>query len=193
MRPTYGVPQDDGSCQSHRCPPSHHEMALTPKYAQASMLAPRPSQPSTGSPMLSAPVSPYHQQESMMPSGTPAANSSCHLVPFASMGGGKSPHAAARSLVWVDGTLACYHRDDTAIAELGSSFTASLVLSLPPTPNHGGDSRRVDGTLTCYHRGGNVIAELGPSFLADSVFSHPPSTNDGGERRLGGMPCFGTQ
>jgi hypothetical protein len=108
-------------------------------------------------------------------------------------GGGESPHAAARSLIWVNGTLACYHRGDTAIAELGSSFTASLFLSLPPTPNHGGDSQRVDGTLACYHRGGNAVAELGPSFLADSVFSHPPSTNDGGERRLGGMPCFGTQ
>jgi hypothetical protein len=108
-------------------------------------------------------------------------------------GGGKSPHAAARSLVLVDGTLACYHRGDTAIAKLGSSFTASSVLSLPPTPNHGGDSRRVDGTLACYHRGGNAIAELGPSFLADSVFSHPPSTNDGGERRFGGKPCFASQ
>jgi hypothetical protein len=107
--------------------------------------------------------------------------------------GGKSPHAAARSLVWVDGTLPCYHRGDTTIAELGSSFTASSVLSLPPTPKHGGDSGRVDGTLACYHRGGNAIAELGPSFLADSVFSHPPSTTDGGERRLGGRPCFVSQ
>jgi hypothetical protein len=108
-------------------------------------------------------------------------------------GGGKSPHAAARLLVLVDGTLACYHRGDTAIPELGSSFTASSVLSLPPTPNHGGDSQRVDGTLTSTHRGGNAIAELGPSFLADSVFSHPPSTNDGGERRLSGRPCFASQ
>ncbi len=97
-------------------------------------------------------------------------------------GGGKSPHAAARLLVWFDGTLTCYQRGDTAIAELGSSFTASSVLSLLPTLNHGGDSRRVDGTLTCYHRGGNAIAKLGPSFLAGLVFSHPPSTNDGGER-----------
>jgi hypothetical protein len=91
MRPTYGVPQDDGSRRSHRCPPSHHEMALTPEYAQASAWAPRPSQPSTGSPILSAPVSPYHQQGSTMPSVAPAAYSSRHLVPFASMGGG-SPH-----------------------------------------------------------------------------------------------------
>jgi hypothetical protein len=91
MRPTYGVPQDDSSRQSHRCPPSHHEMALTPNYAQASAWAPRPSQPSTGSPLLSAPVSPYHQQGSTKPSVTPAASPSCHLVSFASMGGG-SPH-----------------------------------------------------------------------------------------------------
>jgi hypothetical protein len=92
----------------------------------------------------------------------------------------------------VNGTLACYHRGGNAIAELGSPFNASSVLSLPPTPNPGGDSRRVDGTLACYHRGGNAIAELSPSFLADLVFYHPLSTNDGGERRLGGMPCFGT-
>ncbi len=91
MRPTYGVPQDNGSRLSHRCPPSHHEMALTPEYTQASARAPRPSQPSTGSPMSSAPVSPYHQQGSTMPSAAPAAYSSRHLVPFASMGGG-SPH-----------------------------------------------------------------------------------------------------
>jgi hypothetical protein len=91
MRPTYGVSQDDGLRRSHQCPPSHHEMALTPKYAQAAAQAPQPSQPSTGSPMLSAPVSPYHQQGSTMPSGAPAAYSSRHLVPFTSMGGG-SPH-----------------------------------------------------------------------------------------------------
>jgi hypothetical protein len=66
-------------------------MALTPEYAQASARAPRPSQPPTGSPMSSAPVSPYHQQGSTMPSAAPAAYYSRHLVPFASMGGG-SPH-----------------------------------------------------------------------------------------------------
>jgi hypothetical protein len=91
MRPTYGVAQDNGSRRSHQCPPSHHEMALTPEYVQASARALRPSQPSTGSPMLSAPVSPYHQQGSTMPSAAPAAYSSCHLKPFASMGWG-SPH-----------------------------------------------------------------------------------------------------
>ncbi len=139
MRPTYGVPQDDGSRRSHRCPPSHHEMALTPKYAQAFARAPRPSQPSTGSPMSLVPVSPYHQQGSTMPSAAPVAYSSCHLVPFASMGGGKSPHAAARSLVWVDGTLACYHRGGKTIAELGPSLLADSVFSHPPSTNDGGE------------------------------------------------------
>jgi hypothetical protein len=91
MRPTYGVPQDDGSRWSHRCPPSHRKMALMPEYAQASARAPQLSQPLTGSPMLLAPVSPYHQQRSTMPSAAPAAYSSHHLMPFASMGGG-SPH-----------------------------------------------------------------------------------------------------
>ncbi len=91
MRPTYGVPQDDGSRRSHQCPPSHHKMALTPEYAQASARAPQPSQPSTGSPMSLAPVSPYHQQ-----------GSTCHrqpqrhiplttLCPLQAWGGG-SPH-----------------------------------------------------------------------------------------------------
>jgi hypothetical protein len=92
MRPTYGVPQDDGSRRSHRCPPSRHEMALMPKYAQASAQASRLSQPSTGSPMSLAPVSPYQQQGSTMPSAAPAAYSSRHLVPFASMGGESPTH-----------------------------------------------------------------------------------------------------
>jgi hypothetical protein len=97
MRPTYGGSQDDGSRLSHRCPPSHHKMALMPEYAQASARAPRPSQPLTGSPMSSAPVSPYHQQGSTMPLAAPAAYSSCHLVPFVSMGGG-SPHTRPHDL-----------------------------------------------------------------------------------------------
>jgi hypothetical protein len=42
--------------------------------------------------MLSAPVSLYHQQGSTMPSAAPAAHSSRHLVPFASMGR-ECPHA----------------------------------------------------------------------------------------------------
>jgi hypothetical protein len=91
MRQSYDLPQDDGSRQFHRCPPSHHEMVLTPDYAQASARVPRLSQPSTGSPMSLAPVSPYHQQGSTMPSAAPAAHSSRHLVPFVSMGG-KCPH-----------------------------------------------------------------------------------------------------
>jgi hypothetical protein len=91
MRQSYDLPQEDGSRRSHQCPPSHHEMALTPHYAQASARVPRPSQLSTGSPMSLAPVSPYHQQGSTLPSVAPAAYSSRHLVPFASMGGG-SPH-----------------------------------------------------------------------------------------------------
>ncbi len=85
------MPQDNGSRRSHRCPPFHYKMALMPEYAQASTRAPRPSQPLPGSPMSLAPVSLYHQQGSTMPLAAPAAYSSCHLVPFASMGGG-SPH-----------------------------------------------------------------------------------------------------
>jgi hypothetical protein len=54
-------------------------------------------------------------------------------------GGGKSPHAAARSLIWVDGTLACYHRGGNAIAELGPSLLADSVFSHPPSTNDGGE------------------------------------------------------
>jgi hypothetical protein len=86
MRQSYDLPQDDGSRWS-RCHPSHPEMALTPYYAQASARAPRPSPPSTHSPVSPGKVSLYHQQGSTMPSAAPAAYSSRHLVPFASMGG----------------------------------------------------------------------------------------------------------
>jgi hypothetical protein len=63
-------------------------------------------------------------------------------------GGGKSPHAAARSLVWVDGTLACYHRGGKAIAELGPSFLADSVFSHPPSTNNGGERRL--GSMPCF-------------------------------------------
>ncbi len=163
MRPTNGVPQDNGSRRSHQCPPSHHELALTPEYAQASARAPQPSQPSTGSPMSLAPVSPYHQQGSTMPLAAPAAYSSRHLVPFASMGGGKSPHAAARSLVWVDGTLACYHRGSNAIAKLGPSLLANSVFSHPPSTNDGGECR-----LGGYGEGDLFLDEV--FFFGSSLF-----------------------
>jgi hypothetical protein len=87
MRQSYDLPQDDGLRRS-RCPPSHHKMALTPYYAQASARAPRPSPPSTHSLVLPRKVSPHHQQGSTMPSAAPAASPSHHLVSFASMGGG---------------------------------------------------------------------------------------------------------
>ncbi len=139
MRQSYNLPQDDGSRRS-RCPPSHHEMALTPYYAQASARAPRSSPPSTHSPVSPGKVSPPHQQGSTKPSAAPAASLSRHLVSFASMGG-ESPHAAARSLVWVNGTLACYHRGGKAIAELGPPFLADSVFSHPPSTNDGGERR----------------------------------------------------
>ncbi len=147
MRQSFNLPQDDGSRRS-RCPPSHHEMALTPYHAQASARAPRSSPPSTHSPVLPGKVSPYLQQGSTMPSAAPAASPSCHLVSSASMGGGKSPHSAARSLIWVDGTLACYHRGGKAIAELGPSFLADSVFSHPPSANDGGERRL--GGKPCY-------------------------------------------
>jgi hypothetical protein len=76
MRESYKLPQDDGS-RRFRCPPSHHEMALTPQYAQASTWAPQPSPPLTHSSVSPIKVSPYHQQRSTTPR-TPAP-----LVPLA--------------------------------------------------------------------------------------------------------------
>jgi hypothetical protein len=87
MRHSYDLPQDNGSRRS-RCPPSHHEMALMPYYAQASTRAPRPSPPSTHLLVSPGKVSPHHQQGSMMPFAAAAASPSHHLVSFASMGGG---------------------------------------------------------------------------------------------------------
>jgi hypothetical protein len=200
MRHSYDLPQDDGSHWILQCPPSHHKMVLTPNHEQASTRAPQPSQPSTGSPMLSAPVSPYHQQGSTKPSAAPVAHSSCHFVPFVSMGGGKPTSEAARLLARVDGTLThvlwginaitfplplcalCEHGG--GMHSVGWLFTAANRGSSTQLP-------RVDGALACYFRGGKAITMLGPSFLAKSVFSHPHSINDGGERRLDSMPCSG--
>jgi hypothetical protein len=72
MRQSYHLPQDDGSRRS-RCPPSHHEMALMPYYAQASAWAPQPSPPLTHSPVLPGKVSPHHQQGSKTPWAAPPA------------------------------------------------------------------------------------------------------------------------
>ncbi len=59
---------------------------------------------------------------------------------FRKHGEGKSPHAAAQLLVWVNGTLACYHRGSNAIAKLGPSFLANSVFSHPPLPTMGGSA-----------------------------------------------------
>ena len=72
MRQFYDLPPDDGSRRFHRCPPSHHEMALTPHLAQASAQAPRPSRPTPPSTVSSAQVSPYEQRGSTMPLDPPA-------------------------------------------------------------------------------------------------------------------------
>ena len=52
---------------------------------------------------------------------------------------------AGRLCVWVDGTLACYHRGGKAIAELGPPFLADWVFSHPLSTNDGGE-RRLGGT-----------------------------------------------
>ncbi len=64
--------------------------------------------------------------------------------------------------------------------------------SLPPTPNLGGEFRRVDGTPACYHRGGNAIAKLGLSFNGSLVLSLPPTPNHGGDSQRvdGTLTCY---
>ena len=80
-------------------------------------------------------------------------------------GGGTSPRAAVRSLEWVDGTLARYHRGGNAIAEIcGPSGT---FLSPPcAIREHGGGMSPsaateplgwVDGTLARFLWGVNAI------------------------------------
>ena len=87
MREFSKFPRNDGSCWILQCLPSHHAMVLMPYYVHALARAPRPSHPPTPSTVLIGQVSPYHQRGSTMQSATPAAHSSCHIVPFASMGG----------------------------------------------------------------------------------------------------------
>jgi len=93
MRHFSDLPPNYGSRWFERCPPSHHEMTLSPHLAQASAQVPRPSRPMPPSTVTSAQVSPHHQQGSTMPSvAAPAAHSSLHFAPFVSMGG-ERPHA----------------------------------------------------------------------------------------------------
>jgi hypothetical protein len=139
MRQSYNLPQDDGSRRS-RCPPSHHEMALTPYYAQASARAPQPSPPSTHSPVLPGIVSPHHQQGSTMPSAAPAAYSPRHLVPFASMGG-ESPHMRPHNPLY--GSMAPTPATTEAAMPFPSSAHPLLPTWSPPThplPTMGGSA-----------------------------------------------------
>jgi hypothetical protein len=135
----------------------------------ASAWAPQPSQPWTGTPMLSAPVSPYHQQGSTMPSAAPAAHSSCHLVPFASMGGG-SPRA------WPHDCL------QGLMAPLPMSFGVSTPLHSPhhfiPFVSMGGECTPLAGCLqpptgaTRYGRQGSMA----PSPITSGATRPSPSS-----------------
>jgi hypothetical protein len=149
MRQSYDLSQDDGSRRS-RCPPSHHESALTPYCAQASVRAPRPSPPSTHSPVLPGKVSPHHQQGSTMPSAAPAASPSHHLVSFASMGGG-SPHTRPHDCLY--GSMAPSPATTEAAKPSPSSAHPFLPTRSSPTypqPTMGGSAALAAGrALTC--------------------------------------------
>jgi hypothetical protein len=144
MRQSYHLPQDDGSRRS-RCPPSHHEMALTPYYARASARAPRPSPLSTHSPVSPGKVSPHHQQGSTMPLAAPAASPSHHIVSFASMGGG-SPHTRPHDCSC--GSMAPLPATTEAAKPSPSSAHPFLPTWSPPThplPTMGGSAASAAG------------------------------------------------
>jgi len=134
MRHFSNLPPNYGSRRFERCPPSHHEIALSPHLAQASAQVPRPSQPMPPSTVTSAQVSPHHQRGSTMPSAAaPTAHSSLHFAPFVSTGG-ERPHA--RPYDRSNGSMApspattgaqCHYRARTALlCQLGH-----LPLHLP--------------------------------------------------------------
>ncbi len=144
MRQSYDLPRDDGSRRS-RCPPSHHKMALTPYYAQASARAPRPSPPSTHSLVLPGKVSPHHQQGSTKPSAASAASPSCHLVSFTSRGGG-SPHTWPHNRSY--GSMAPSPATTEAAKRLPSSAHPFLPTRSSPThplPTMGGSAASAAG------------------------------------------------
>ena len=121
MRQLSDLPWDDGSRRFQRCPPSHHEMALTPHLAQASARAPRPSLPTPPSTVSSAQVSPYQQRGSTMPPDPPAEGNS--PAPLAS-------HPPHRSMV---------HRSMGGDCTRAGSYAHSCG-SLAPTPTSFGAS-----------------------------------------------------
>ena len=106
MRQFSDLPRDDGSRRFQRCPPSHHEMALTPHLAQASARAPRPSLPTPPSTVSSAQVSPYQQRGSTITSRVLGIASPSPLHGPQEHGGGLYTSRVLRPLVWVVGTHA---------------------------------------------------------------------------------------
>jgi hypothetical protein len=169
MREFSNFPWDDGSRRILRCPPSHQEMALTPHYVHASAWVAQLSHPPPPSTVSTGQVSPYHQWGSTMQSVDPAAHSSCHIVPFVSMGG-ECPQARPQDCL--DGWMACP-------TPLGCQrHLVPLTTSCPLRTWGGMYASRikqllvwVNGTLARYHRGGNAITKLGQSFFASLVSS----------------------
>ena len=150
MRQFSDLPQDDGSRRFQRCPPSLHEMALTPHLAQASARAPRPSRPTPPSTVSSAQVSPYQQRGSTMPPDPPA--------PLAS-------HPPHRSMV---------HRSMGGDCTRARSYDHSCG-SLAPTPTSFGASTP---TYSPHHHvnmgGGNSPTARTPTPLVGvTPSSHP--------------------
>ena len=123
MRQFSDLPWDDGSRQFQRCPPSHHEMALSPHYVHASARVPRPSQPTPPSPVSSAQVSPSQQRGrgSTMPLDPPSKGNP--PAPLA-------PHPPHRSMVhWSMGgdctRARSYDHSCGSLAPTPTSFGAS--------------------------------------------------------------------
>ncbi len=179
MREFSNVPWDDGSCRILWCPPSHQEMVLVPHYAHASARAPRPSHLPTSLTVSTGQVSLYHQRGSTMQSAASAAHSSCHIVPFVSMGR-ECPQARPDD------------RSDGWMAPLPDSIGASTPSCSPhhgmSFANMGGERTRAGSNNRLYGSMAPLPATTGvatplpslasPSLPARSPLS--PSTTEGG-------------
>jgi hypothetical protein len=113
--------------------------------------------------MLLAPVSPYHQQGSTMPSAAPAAYSSCHLVPFASMGG-ESPHTRPHDCSYGSmAPLSATTEAATPSPSLACPFLPTRSFPTHPLPTMGGSAALAACcALECSHQ-----------HLASTMSKHP--------------------
>ena len=160
MRQFSNLPGDHGSRRFQQCPLSHHEMALMPYLAQASVRATRPSRPTPPSTVSSAQVSPYQQRGSTMPPDPPAKGDS--PAPFAS----HTPHRSMvhRSMGGDCTRARSYDHSCGSLAPTPTSFGAST-----PTysPHHHFNMGGGNSQVSPYHQQGSTMpSAVSPVSLA---------------------------